>query len=334
MRSFFLHLCLLFFPLVTIAQSYDIHLIGKIKNSQDQSASTFVDGKFLILGGDEDNDLQVLTQESTHSYKVIQNISLNEKLYKGEIDVEGLTSISNDVFVIGSHSMVRKKVSSANTLDDNLKKIEFVKDGSSRRSIFRFKIDMQSGLPVTKIEEESIWPLLIDNPILKRFTQIPSKENGIDIEGMSIDKNRNIYIGLRGPVLRGNHAIIIVINENELFSGKAHKDYSLRFINLNGFGIRGMTNVKDGFLVLAGPVSGLRMDHKIYFWNGESTIPSSSLSNKYILKELFSLKSPASSPFGNGESLSLIKENSENYELLVTFDNAKNGAPQKLTLKK
>ena len=43
--------------------------------------------------------------------------------------------------------------------------------------------------------------------------RLPSKDNGLDIEGLAVLGNR-VYLGLRGPVLRGR-AIILELELEE-----------------------------------------------------------------------------------------------------------------------
>ena len=73
---------------------------------------------------------------------------------------------------------------------------------------------------------------------------IPGKDNGFDIEGITIYQNR-IFIGLRGPVLRGWAVMLEIEVENsvpELLTlrpiGELGKQYKKHFMFLNGLGIR------------------------------------------------------------------------------------------------
>ena len=71
---------------------------------------------------------------------------------------------------------------------------------------------------------------------------IPSKDNGLDIEGLAVKEGR-LLLGLRGPVLRG-WAIIIEIEPFESEAGVLElkeigedgAKYKKYFLDLNGLG--------------------------------------------------------------------------------------------------
>jgi Protein of unknown function (DUF3616) len=105
-------------------------------------------------------------------------------------------------------------------------------------------------------------------PHVAPFMDLPSKENGLDIEGVVI-LGRKIYLGMRGPVV-DNIALVAamdlkpgsVIDPARLF---------LHFVDLGGLGVRDLTRWRDGILVLAGPVNGADGPFKLLRWKPRRT---------------------------------------------------------------
>ncbi|MDZ7714067.1 MAG: DUF3616 domain-containing protein [Rhodovibrio sp.] len=104
---------------------------------------------------------------------------------------------------------------------------------------------------------------LAKDPHVGWSLQVPAKENGLDIEGIAVDGDR-VFLGLRGPVLRGMAVMIELSVENKgngrLKLRKAFGDeqrYRLHFLDLGGMGIRDM--ILDGarLLMLIGPTMDL-----------------------------------------------------------------------------
>ena len=147
------------------------------------------------------------------------------------------------------------------------------------------------------------------------FTRIPSKENGIDIEGLAVAED-TLYVGFRGPVLRGNYVPVLVGRFSDLSSrGK------LKFVRLGGLGIRSMLSVgKQGFLILAGPVGDGPGGYHLYHWDGRSQLPAKG--------ERGRVRHLGEIPVRKGdkpEGMTLVSRQGESLQLLLAFDGAKNG---------
>jgi hypothetical protein len=111
---------------------------------------------------------------------------------------------------------------------------------------------------------------------LKAFRNLPSKDNGLDIEGLVVDPMKDskrryrVLLGLRGPVLRGM-AIILELHVRaapghgiELLRLPNGKVYDKHFLYLDGLGIRGMTLDGGDLLILAGPTMDLSGPFSIF----------------------------------------------------------------------
>jgi hypothetical protein len=99
------------------------------------------------------------------------------------------------------------------------------------------------------------------------FLKIPGKDNGFDIEGLAI-KNNRLFLGLRGPVLRGWACILELNWYEDSYSIKLDekKPYYKHFLNLYGMGIRELCFYNNDLLILAGPTLDLDGTISIFKW--------------------------------------------------------------------
>src|SRR4030095_377034 len=91
-----------------------------------------------------------------------------------------------------------------------------------------------------------------------------SKDNGLDVEGLAVHGD-TLYIGLRGPVLRGWACVLEVLPTTDdrdptrlrvaAFSDGAR--YRKHLLDLGGLGVRDLCPDGDDLLVLAGPSMAL-----------------------------------------------------------------------------
>ena len=151
---------------------------------------------------------------------------------QGEIDIEGLDYRDGYLWLIGSHSLSRKKAKKNATVEENLKRLaDISKPGEIRNRYLLARIPLVekdgSRVPEKQVEENGIkrtaallklqnngnqlTTVLAQDELLKPFLSIPSKDNGFDIEGLAVTDDGRAFIGLRGPVLRG-WAIILEFN--------------------------------------------------------------------------------------------------------------------------
>ena len=252
-----------------------IGLSGPIKKSKNISAIAIV-GDRLVIGSDETSFVQVL-KERANGYTVPRDegkvpIILPNSAFanEDEVDIEAIAVENNTVYVIGSHARVRPGVDERKksyednraNLDEPPTKFEKSKGFGARNIIARFHLD--SNGVARNLENSSLKEVLDTTYPFKLFRDIPSKENGIDIEGLAV-RNGKLYAGFRGPVLRGNFVPIL---EFEFSKPVAHN--RVLYVKLQGRGVRDMVAVKEGFLILAGPVGDGAQSYQIYLWNGRN----------------------------------------------------------------
>ncbi len=297
-----------------------IQIVGNIYNDDKKNkniSAIEVVGDRLIVGADEGNKIKIL-KHNGEGYVVERSISLSNDQ---EIDIEGIACEGSIVYVVGSHSAKREQIDADRTYEQNRKAIETVFSESQRDRLFRLNLN---GDP--EIEQTSLRSTIDRHNLLQLFSKIPSKENGIDIEGMAV-RNGVLYVGFRGPVLRDNWVPILKCK-----FAKSIDRADLVFVNLGGRGIRDLTPVKDGFLILAGPVGEGADSYQIYAWDSKDCLPGTRTSGKIGQIELLG-EIPV---YDNtkAEGIALLTENRSVYEVVIVFDGVANGNLTRLRITK
>lgn len=124
-----------------------------------------------------------------------------------EMDLEGIAVDGQTVFVLGSHSSRRKKVDAEKAYAKNRAALMSSPEAQPSRGILiRFELDAAG--KAGSIQRTSLRSFLNVTEPFKSFGAIASKENGIDAEGVAVLDQR-LFIGFRGPVLRGNFTPIL-----------------------------------------------------------------------------------------------------------------------------
>lgn len=330
----------------TLEVVFDGKLINQIPDDDDNQKSNIRDnisavavkGSTLVVGADEGADVLVFNasggplryEEAIHCLS-LDGEKCGSERKSGEVDIEGIAWGEEYLYVVGSHSRARKKAQSDNSPETNHERLATLKLEPSREQLFRIALDSDG--KAKKIKAISLRSLFANHPLLSLFQPLPSKENGIDIEGLAlgkVDGEDALYLGFRGPVLRGNHAIVLVIEfKDGKFKEKAIRQSSaIRFLNLGGRGIRGIAEAgDDGFLILAGPVSDAITDepqtrYAVYLWDGKEEDLASE-----PRKQLCYVPAPEGGKAEGIELLNRERDSSDPYRLLIVFDGVKRGGP-------
>jgi Protein of unknown function (DUF3616) len=290
-----------------------INFIGQILHSDNISAID-ISNDFLVIGADEGNQVQVLKRQG-EDYAVVSDITLNANAE--EIDIEGIACDGNTVYVVSSHSAKRSKLDDDATYEKNRQKIEKVVPEPDRDRLFRFSLDAEGN--AQNLEETSLRSVIDSKKVLKDFSLLPSKENGVDLEGIAIHKQQ-LYVGCRGPVLRENWVPVLKCR-----FAKPLTEAELVYVRLDGLGFRDITRVEDGFLILAGPVGDGPGLYQVYFWDGEDCLPGVRTVGKIGRIEYLGVI--PTDEDAKAEGLTLLKESSSEYEVAIVFDGLKNGSP-------
>ena len=303
---------------------------GCIRSSKDLSAIGQV-GPYLVIGGDEAagpnddlNIIQLLLKQVNGEYRVHEDIVLPDVDGEGEeLDIEGIAVDGNFIYVVGSHSSVRKKTDSEKTVKKNREKFtkREIKNKSARDWLHRVEVSQQGRELSTK--SISLSDVISSHEVLKTFSKIPGKENGVNIEGISFHDG-SVYVGFRGPVFRDNYVPVLkfIFDEHE-------ESAELLWVKLDGGGIRGMANTGDGFLLVSGPVGDAPGPYQVYHWNGQDMVPGKDRDEtEDHIKKLGNLEVDE----GKAEGILALQDKHSagkdcQYEFMIIFDGAFKGNP-------
>ncbi len=283
-----------------ILQFNSEHSLNSVgKHVRDGLSTVLRTGNNLWLSCDERTTIErlSLTDEATfadhHSFCLTDFLDLPDKNHS-EIDIEGMAISENYLWVIGSHSLKRKKPRKQDSAKDQMKRLAKVTTDPNRYMLARIPVilDEKTGnynlykecpdpnnpehmLHAARLngnkESNLLTEALQDDPHIGPFMSIPGKDNGFDIEGLAI-RDKRIFIGLRGPVLRGWAIVLeIEIEEDEKGLLKLKKltkerHYKKHFLHLKGKGIRELRILGDDMYILAGPTMDLDGVIAIYRW--------------------------------------------------------------------
>lgn len=256
------------------------------------SAATMTPDGSLWIGSDELNSLERLAVVEPFVFGDHQPCLVDQYLplvsQEDEIDIEGLDYAHLYLWLVGSHSPKRKKLKGKN-LQKDLERLATVTTELNRYLIARIPfVDgnlVQSCSHPTKpgrtLTAARLKPTEDGNILLEALKQdphlgsfvthaLPSKENGFDIEGLAVHKNR-LFLGLRGPVLRG-WSVILEVHVEEMEDGILElkalgRDgalYRKHFVNLNGLGVRELCFCQEDLLILAGPTMVLEGATRVF----------------------------------------------------------------------
>lgn len=254
--------------------------------AHDISAAACV-GDTLFLAADEAARLEVLARNG-EGFGEHQSIRLTEhfELPGGadEMDIEGLAIDDDWLWIVGSHSLTRRKPGKGKPVDaDALKKLAKLKDSPNRMFLGRLPLRKAAGgarweiaadgdrrpqmLPIGK-SGSRLYKRLQQDPHLGPFCALPAKENGLDVEGLVVDGAR-VTLGLRGPVING-WAIVIEARLAPDSKGALTLDGEIekRFLDLRGLGVRDLKRSGDDVIILAGPTLKLDGPTAVFRWEG------------------------------------------------------------------
>lgn len=206
-----------------------------------------------------------------------------------EADLEGMAVVGDWLWVVGSHGFKRKNAKPEGEHADNARRLArlsldgnrsllaclpiepdasgapcLVRKARDGRRALRLKGDAKSNLLTRE---------LANDPHFGPYMAIPGKDNGFDVEGLAVDGNR-LFLGLRGPVLRGWSALLeIAVETRSGYLRLAPLDSSgilirKHFLQLDGLGVRDLYFSADDLYILAGPTMVLNGDIRIFKWVG------------------------------------------------------------------
>ncbi len=309
------------------------------------------DGPVLWVAGDETATVERLVetgdgwgeQETFHLADLVALPGPAEE----EADVEGLAREGHFLWAVGSHSLRRKRIKDEHSGAKSLARLATVTGQANRQVLLRLPVREVDGLPrpVRELEVDGqvhraasfgargkdLRDLLEGDEHLAPFLPIPGKDNGLDVEGIAVHGDR-VYLGLRGPVLRG-WAVVLEVRPHvdpadpgrlRLHELERERRYRKHVLDLGGLGVRDLCPQGDDLLVLAGPTMDLDGPVRVYRWHEAMTVDAPTVVRGEALTAEVDL------PYGHGcdhaEGIGLLGAPQDG-RLLVVYDSP---APQRL----
>ncbi|MCI5223114.1 MAG: DUF3616 domain-containing protein [Candidatus Electrothrix sp. AR4] len=291
---------------------------------EDISAVAKID-PFLVIGSDEgvgaagnENYIQLLKKKDDDGGYILHNnilLQLGDESEGNELDIEGIGVEENRIYVIGAHCRKRKKVKSTRSHKKNRKKFQYDKIEEEKNRDWLYQVTIDTDGNALDKQRITLRDIIKNDPVLHLFTPIPSKENGVDIEGIAA-KDGWVYIGFRGPVFRENYVPVMKLKFDD-----PEKTYNLLYVELGGRGIRDIVSVSDGFLLLAGPVGDGSDSYQLYHWDGKDVIPGEDLKEEEEgkIRLLGEIVPPLG---GKVEGVVVLEEQDSFYQLIIAYDGA------------
>lgn len=226
----------------------------------------------------------------------------------GDPDLEGAAHDSGFFYAVGSHGRSRW----ANKPNDE------------SYAVFRFPVG-KNGKPKAAMSETSaagvqssprLREAIRDARDVGAFYDKPLKDNGVNIEGIAV-KGGRMHLGFRGPSVDGRGFILSADADAVFGKRKLHaKVHALPLGDTTG--IRDLAAVRDGILILTGPVNDQPVTPAVFLWNEKTG----------ALKKLGALAIPEEYRKHKAETLLVLRdEKGKPYRVLVMFDGPANGGP-------
>lgn len=306
-------------------------------------------GDYLWLAFDESTNIERLRWNgecytSHHTFLLSDFFELTGD-ETDEVDLEGLAYHDHYLYLTGSMSTVRGKPDEDDDFETEADDLAQVERDVNRYLLGRIPCVRNEKTDAMELFREVAHPddpdrmlraavlehsdrdtrlteLLREDKHLSRYMEIPSKDNGFDVEGLAVDGER-IFVGLRGPVLRG-WAVILEIQVEEEGDrlklkkiGRDGKYFRKHFVAMAGMGIRELSLQDDrGLLILAGPTMDL--DGTISCWRIPHPLPENGVSFTHEPDRLFDITYGAQTAYGRdkAEGVAILPDGN----LLIVYD--------------
>ncbi len=254
-----------------------------------------------------------------------------------ELDAEGAARDGDLVYITGSHSHKRKDCAI----------------NPDSRHVVRFKVDVTTGRAMVDgsgkpagLEDDrgNLWKLLKANNVLGEFAGdgkcLGKPDHAVNIEGLGA-KSGTLYFGFREPA-KDKQTYIASVRADQLFAGTGKLEVTKLKVG-GGRGIRDLLSVPEGFLLLIGPDDDNSEDAvwSIALWDGISS-PDEIVTPK-VLADL-KLKDVTPQPCKppnvgeraeiKPEALTILKDGSNFWQLLILSDGMCNGGPMSFRIPK
>ncbi|MGH8647397.1 MAG: DUF3616 domain-containing protein [Gammaproteobacteria bacterium] len=307
----------------------------------------------LWVASDESNSVERFSRTEPGVYAKHRTFRLADYLAlpggeDDEIDIEGLDYDGGYIWVVGSHSLRRRKADSKEKVAKRIRRLGELRAAGNRYLFARIPLAPDKAGECTLRERVGVAKkpvrmaarlmggdrgnVLTDalrlDEHLGPFLSIPSKDNGFDVEGLAVRGNR-AFLGLRGPVL-GGWAVVIEILLEDIAPGFIRlaaidddgRQYRKHFLDLRGLGLRDLCFHGSDLLVLAGPTMDLNGPAATCRWAGALDATGEALLARTELPEVVEVPYRTGTKNVNDrpEGLTLYSDDKESTALLVVYD--------------
>lgn len=313
-------------------------------------------GRHLWLGCDETATLERLTCVADGRWGEHRSFRLADVLDlpgdpDDEVDVEGLAWDPPYLWVAGSHSRKRDEPEPGDDVETFGDRLADVDTEENRYLIARIPLeedpehggltprrscpdprDPSATLTAARLKgkgpDSVLMRALRKDPHLRKFLRLPGKDNGFDVEGLSAAGGR-LFLGLRGPVLRGWAVVLELLAEDAGKPGRLKlarigpegRRYRKHFLALDGLGVRELSHVGDEMLVLAGPTMDVHAPATVFRWKGAVSAEDDSVASGRDLQRLMALPHDVEGPGDHPEGMCRFRARGmEGDGLLVVYD--------------
>lgn len=320
------------------------------KHIREGISSIALTGNFLWVAGDENISIQRLEKLPDGSYGNATSFFLKDYINlpseEDEADIEGMDVGDNYLWICGSHSYKRKKIRPEKSPEKEIERLTRVTLDPNRNLLARIPLVKEEDgtyvlkkeaphpekpgeilraakLSHTKRKWSQLTAKLKVDRHLKPFVGLPGKDNGLDIEGLTVQGGK-VFLGLRGPVLRGWAIILEIQLEEEEDAGllklkeieSTGEYYIKHFIHLNGMGIRELASDGQDLIILAGPTMDLDGTMEVYRWKKGTRHESHQVVEQAAIESLLLLPHTAAHGVNKAEGLALREDGA----LLIAYD--------------
>ena len=251
---------------------------------RNQLSAVGAEGGLVWTGSDEGRAAECFRREGDrlvlkHRLKLGRLFPKMPK--KGEADLEALDVVDGRLWLTGSHCIVRPKAKdgrpSGKACQEQpsrhlLGSVRLGKKGKPRRRTAR-------ALPFKG--KRSLRGVLARDKQLAPFVSIPTKENGLDVEGIVVAGKR-LFLGLRGPVIATRAVLLDMRLRSALRDpGKGMRKH---FLDLGGLGVRDLSHRGNEIFILAGPVTSTGGPFRLFRWRPKRAGKAPQLVHEWKLK--------------------------------------------------
>ncbi|MGN9845549.1 DUF3616 domain-containing protein [Nonomuraea sp. H19] len=224
----------------------------------------------LWVAGDETATFEHLTWTGDHfgdqrTFRLADYVDLPAGPEE-EADIEGMARADGHLWLVGSHSLKRRKVKSKDP-EKAAERLATVIREENRFILVRLPLREEAPGPGAILAGgQNLTAHLREDRHLGPFLALPGKDNGLDVEGIAVVSER-VYLGLRGPVLRG-WAVMLELRLEDAGKGRlrVREPYRKHFLDLGGLGVRDLCPDGDALLLLAGPTMDLDGPVRVLRW--------------------------------------------------------------------